>query len=296
MVMGDEDDGLVEQPNWLQQRLKARLLGVNPYFIDSLNIARLELGIPEGGWTEKDDVLDWLYHHIHRLKPYYFPSEDGFGLTSRDRVLREMGRLGEHWLWREIESFHPNAEVEHLPLLLQVDRLREGFDLPTSIFPELVWHTVTGEPIPSTSTDTICIEEATPPEGRLDELGEPQYDQLELAIYDHRRSGLPDTPGDIVVIKLLVNEYTTKRELNEAWECINRVQGRRLQGRPRPRRRRAGPKVEHEQIPEWIGWHSAWKGGDTQETIAEIFDKTVEGIRYGIHQLEELMQPRFRNR
>ena len=58
MVMGDEGDGLVEQPDWLQQRLKARLLGVNPYFIDSLNIARLELGIPEGGWPEKDDALD----------------------------------------------------------------------------------------------------------------------------------------------------------------------------------------------------------------------------------------------
>ncbi len=296
MVMGDEQRELNERPNWLQQRLKVRLLGVNQYFIDDLNAARLELGIPEGGWPEKDVALDWLYQHIHQIKPYYFPREEEFGPIARDRVLREMGQLGEHWLRREIQSFRTGVHAEQLPLLIQVDRLREGFGLPVSIFGELVWHALTGEPVPITSTDTIYIEEVAPPEGRLDDLGEPQYDQLDMAVYDRYRSGLPETPGDLLVIKLLVNEYTTKRELNEAWEYVKRVQDRRLQGRPRPRRRRAGPRVEQEQIPEWIEWYSAWKGGETQERVAEIFDKTVEGIRYGIHQIEELMQPRFRNR
>jgi hypothetical protein len=207
-----------------------------------------------------------------------------------------MGRLGQHWLQREILSFQPGAETAQLPLLLQVDRLREGFGLPASVFGELVWHALTDEAVSSSSTDTICIEEVTPPEGRLDEIGEPQYDLLEMAIYDRYRSGLPNIPGDILVIKLLVNEYTTKRQLNEAWEYVKQVQDRRLQGRPRPRRRRAGSRVENVQIPEWIEWHSAWKDGQTQEWVAEFFGKTVEGIRYGINQLEELMRPRFRDR
>ena len=111
-------------------------------------------------------------------------------------------------------------------------------------------------------------------------------DYVDMAIHEAYRSGLPeDLPGTLVVIKVLVNEYTTKRELEEAWRQISAVKKRYGQA---PHRTRAGQTLK--QYMSWLPAYEAhrlqWK---SLNTVADEFaTEEVETLRYRIGVLDDL--------
>ena len=114
-----------------------------------------------------------------------------------------------------------------------------------------------------------------------------------METFNSYSEGLPDEAGDLVAIRLIVNKYTTKREIvDTAWEFVRVVRERQLAGRNVPRRCRAGQAVEEGQLPRWQEWHRARRvEGETLEQVAGRFDLPVETVRYGIEQMDGLMRP-----
>lgn len=270
--MAEQHDDQQPQPDWLNQRLRVMLLPENPHFEGRVRELRLELGVPEAGFPGRQAALDWVHGHLTEHKPYLLP-HDG---EPDARAMAHRRELARHWLGQEIERFGGG-----LPLIENVKRLLGSFSLPRVVFGHLVWHVVNAGPVPVPSA--MVIEEVGPPTGDFLE------DEIEYEAY---RAGLPEEAGDLVVMRLIVTEHTTKREsVDVAWEFIKDVRSRRLGGRPAPRRRRAGLQVEQDQLPEWLTWYQARHAGLTLERVAAEFDRDVGTIRYGIEQLDALMRP-----
>ena len=262
------------EPNWRDQRHRVLLLPENPHFQQWVQVLRDDLGVPSEGFSVREDALDWLYSHLRRHKPYLMPKRE-----FEEREIGYRRQLSEHRLREEVKRLGKG-----LPLVEGVKRLLYSFRLPRIVFGPLVWHVLAGHQVSVDRASTVVVEEVFP----------PGDDPADIAEYEGYWRGLPEEAGDLVVVRLVVNAYTTKREMvDEAWKVIKEIRDRHLGGKPAARRRRAGPKVEGKQLQKWLKWYRAWYAGDKPvEGVAEDFGKAFETVRYGIRELDKLMKPR----
>ena len=166
-------------------------------------------------------------------------------------------------------------------------KLLEQFGLPEGLWGDLTCHVLTNRLIPV--PNTMVTEEV----GNWPALGE-YLGEDDWYINCAYSAGLPETvPGELVVIRMVVNEYTTKKELISQWEHIERARERYCQGGPVrvTNRRRAGPGVD-QQIEKWLKWYLARKvEGKSLLKVADQFGEPEETVRNGIDQMDQLMQP-----
>jgi len=273
---GGNPDVQNPQLDWLQAKRRVQLLPHNPYFQERLVASRRALGLPNGGLQDEDAAYDWLGDHILEQDPYWFTLWAVVGPIPTAALVRKVAHR---------MAVYPRAEpnaLEHTYILL------DAFQLLPSVFGRLLWLLVANEQIPETMLTNSYVEVVEPPEVFPED--NPHWIATQEAIYDSYCFGLPDVDGDLVVIKLIVNEYTTKREVTDAWEYVKEVRDHRLQGRKLPHRRRAGHGVE-EQFDRWILWWNARHEGDSLLAIADQWGVAEESIRYALDQLEQLMRP-----
>ena len=275
--MGDEQRELNERPNWLQQQLRVQLLPHNPQFQQQVIDVRQALGIPENGLPDDGTADDWFERHLQEHDPASLLLIELWGPIP-----------GRTWVDRLARAMPQDAQPT---LLERTYLLLDDFNLPPTIFGHLLWLVMTGEPIPEQAVSTTFVEIVEPPD--LPPDASPDRVMVQNAIYDRFHHGLPDVPGDLVVIKMVVNEYTTRRELEDTWAFVEEVRRGHLQGRRIPNRRRAGPGVEG-QLDRWLAWFNARREGATLWAIADEWDVAEETIRNALNQLNQLMEPNNR--
>lgn len=278
-----------EQSDWLDKlRLRIQLLPDNPYFQEQLHKTRRELGLPEGGFAEGDGLGEWLYEQLKAQDPRDLPYEDSSRQYS-DAVRQHMRTIMLSNLRTDAErsfklGLRPPTQdlISSLPVVERAAELLKAFHLPSSVLHPLVWLILTGEAVPDTALSTLSVEDMGPVEDLANVIAESEDEAIDLAIYKSYVSGLPDgIQGNLVVVKMTVNEYTTKKEWDAAWEQIREIQepfGKRY-GRPRAL----------DQYTEWLPAYIAHRvrGTSFYDTASE-FKLPHETLRYRIQQLDEI--------
>jgi len=235
------------------------------------------LEIPEEGLPDDGTGDKWLEDHLEENDPASLMLFGLFGpIPGRELASR---------VARRMQYDGPLTILDHTAALI------DAYQLPQTVFGHLMWLIITGEPIPKDAVTTTYAEIVTPPDIPPDASSESAM--VQTAIYDRFRHGLPDIPGDLVVIKILVNEYTTKRELDDSWGFIEEVRDQHIQGKKPANRRRAGGDVQT-QIDRWLAWQQARSGGSTLKSIADQSNVAEETIRNALRKLDQLMQPNNR--
>ena len=265
--------------DWLKLKFRVQLLPRNPHFKDGITRIRKELSIPEQGFpdlpsTSPEDALGkWLARHLTEHPPVQH--EDWESIVERNPHGLFRSALGRFKSYYRIRS----------PILLMTFDLLKEFGLPEGLFKDLTWHVLMNRSIPV--PNPIVTEEVGNWPDYWKTLDE--HEAFPSAVHSY---GLPEMlRGELVVISMIVNEYTTKQELINLWEQIKLVKERYCQGRQVPNRRRSGPKVE-QTIARWLEWYLARRvEGKSLRGAADQFDVGEETARYGIDQIHELMQP-----
>ena len=266
---------LDQEQDWYSKlRLRIQLAHKNPYLRDRLDEARRRLSIPAGGYRRMSWAMRWVDRH---LKSHGRP---GLGTNKRSASLSD-----EQLEWMHYElNRDPMAPLrgEPLPIITAADELLTAFKLPTSIRAPFIGLLLAGRPMPSGSLTTVVVEE------RPDFYdGQPadQWEVIDRAIDESYWSGVPDDiPGTLVVIKMIVNEYTTKRELEDAWRHVKTIQA--PYGQP-PNRRRAGTTVQ--KYKDWLdAYHTHRVEGRPREAVAEEYDVPIDTFRNRVEVLDEL--------
>ena len=277
MRIDDQRDGVAQEPDWLQQQLRVQLLPRNPHFQRQLLDVRQVLEIPEEGLPDDGTGDNWLEDHL--------AENDPASLMLISLVGPIPGRELASRVARRVQYDGPFTILDHTVALI------DAYQLPQTVFGHLMWLIITGEPIPEQTVTTTYAEVVVPPDISPD--ASPEYAMVQTAIYDRFRHGLPDIPGDLVVIKMMVNEYTTKRELEDSWAFIEDVRSQHIQGKKPANRRRAGGSVQP-QIDRWLAWQQARSEGSTLKSIADEAGVAEETIRNALRELDRLMLPNNR--
>lgn len=268
--------------NWLSLKLRVSLLPHNPYFKQEVAEVRKGLRIPDGGYADLDSALsEWFLPHLQEHGSSFFPTDltESLEYWVRFAYQHELAHFEQGYRAKRRGEVQPR-----LPILEYADELLSKFNLPRSVSKPLVEYLLTEEEIPASAVRTLIIQDgiARPHYPATDRpAAEEDPEEYLRGVY---WGGLSENvPGELVVIKLIVNEYTTKAELEAAWEHVKQIKG---QHRPVPNRRRS--KVDE----EWLKWFNARRvEGKTLITIANQFGKSEEAIRYALDQLDELMKP-----
>lgn len=260
------------QPDWLDQKWRFWLLPRNPYFQDRLSDTLSNLGIPGGGFPDRPAADAWLSKHVATHIPSY------------------QEPIGARLFWLEAwQTKCPDHSPtwQHLPILTGIRGLLDAFGLPDSLFKPLLKHILLGTAIPQPTT--MIVEEVYLPAADSD----ASFGEIASAygLYSEQVAGLPEEAGAVVVIRLLVNRYTTQSELAGAWKTIEEIRNRYTNGKRVPSKRRSGTNAEAE-FDEWLRWHEARRSGLSLAKVADKFDRPEETIQYGLKQLDRLMLPR----
>ena len=281
--------GSDEEQDWLSKlRLRVQLLPDNPYFQEQLHETRRQLGIPDGGFAEGDGLGVWLHEHLKAQDPRDLPYEDTSAQYTTPQMEEMHAVMLENLKTDAERSFKLGLRVptqdrlSSLPVVEKAAELLKAFHLPSSVMQPLVWLILTGEAVPDTALSTMSVEDMGPIQDLTDALAAGGDEAMDLAVYESYVSGLPEgIRGNLVVVKMIVNEYTTKTELQEAWPFIQETQ--QAYGR-RPNRRTTVAAYR-----DWLPAYLAHRvGGKSLFDVSDQFRLPVKTLQYRNEQLDEI--------
>lgn len=266
------------QRDWLSRlRLRIQLLAVNPYFQAEVREARKTLGIPPDGYSTAQEGFGWLNGHLATHGQPNWGSGQQLPKATPEQV--------------ELTLFLAAAESRSygkkpLPVVQAAKDLIAAYQLPTNVVGPVAWHVITGEPVSPDAFTTVVVEKVEPGWVYPDSGGE---NAIEAEIWERFKSGLPEgVPGDIVVVRMLVNEYTTKMEFYRAWRHVEAIRNSRHGTAPSRRRR-------GKTLAKYKSWLPAYRAhrveGKSLYEVADKYDVDLDKLKYRIKQLDQVLRP-----
>lgn len=270
--------------DWLNKyRLRLEFLPRNPFFQEALDRTRKSLDIPPNGFALDLTLGKWLVGHAGtRIARWaYYPDTPDYNVQPARIALID----AELWFKESQMRLGIRREVEELQVWKEATKLLVEFDLPQSVQPRLVHYVLTDEPIPP-ELETVLVESYDFHEivstDDIDDVIDQEFGSLMV-------EGLPrEMPGKIVVVRMLVNDYTTKKELvDKVWGEVKKIKNDSFPNRPNRRREITATREDYRRwLPAYLSHRIEGKSLDCVANDEGIED--VETLRYRIEQLDEL--------